>query len=376
MRNASKITLLALFLLGTLTLQASPQVQDLNAAQRTDATRMVDIYFNIIHDQPVTVSIYASQDNGVTWNLPINHVSGDVGPNISPGNGKHIVWNVLAEHPNIIYDNVELKVIASDGTILTDFIIVQGGTFTMGDTRGVGSYLEYPVHQVTVSTFYIGKYEVTQFEWANVMGSNPASDYGVGNDYPVYNVSWYSAIKYCNLRSITEGLTPVYSISGTTNPVNWGAVPTSNNATWDAVVCNWSANGFRLPTEAEWEYAARGATNYPNYLYAGSDDVNAVSWYRSNSGLVTHLIGTKNPNGLGIFDMSGNVLEWCWDWYSQYSSTSQNNPTGPSLGSYRIGRGGEFRNNAWDSRITNRYPDCSPSVISPVIGLRLCRNYN
>lgn len=375
MRHVLKVTLFVLLMWVTLALQASPQVQNLNASQRTDATKMVDIYFNIVHNQSVTVSIYASQDNGVTWNLPINIVSGDVGPNIVPGNGKHIVWDVLTENPNIIYENVKFKVIAGDTQIPDDFVLIQGGTFSMGDTRGVGSYLEYPIHQVQLSSFYLGKYEITQFEWTNLMGSNLASGYGVGDNYPVYNVSWYAALKYCNTRSIIEGLTPVYTISGSTNPTNWGDVPTSNNATWNAAICNWSANGYRLPTEAEWEYAARGAANNPNYLYAGSDDVNAVSWCRSNSGLVAHLISTKNANGLGFFDMSGNILEWCWDWYGPYSAVAQVNPTGPSSGTYRIGRGGEFRNNAWDSRVSNRYPDCSPSMVSPVIGLRLCRNH-
>lgn len=117
MRHALKVSLFALLMMGTLALQASPQVQNLTATQRTDATKMVDVYFNIIHNRSVTVSIYASQDNGVTWNLPINLVSGDVGPNIVPGNGKHIVWDVLAEHPNIIYDNVRLKVVADDGVV-------------------------------------------------------------------------------------------------------------------------------------------------------------------------------------------------------------------------------------------------------------------
>ncbi|PKN78217.1 MAG: hypothetical protein CVU48_08940 [Candidatus Cloacimonetes bacterium HGW-Cloacimonetes-1] len=221
------------------------------------------------------------------------------------------------------------------------FVFVPSGTITMGDTRGSGQSNELPTHSVSLNSFFMSKYEVTQGEYQNVMGSNPASGYGVGASYPVYNVNWYAAITYCNLRSISEDLTPVYTISGSTNPASWGTVPLSYNATWDTAICNWSANGYRLPTEAEWEYAARGGTNTPDYLYSGSDDINAVAWYDGNntpSG--SKQVGTKSQNFLGIYDMSGNEWEWCWDWYVSYSSSPANNPTGPSGGSYRVFRGG------------------------------------
>ncbi|MCB5286384.1 MAG: formylglycine-generating enzyme family protein [Candidatus Cloacimonetes bacterium] len=260
------------------------------------------------------------------------------------------------------------------------FVYVPGGSFTMGDTRGGGFSSELPTHSVTLSSFYMGKYEVTQAEYADVMGSNPSHDYGVGDNYPAYNVSWYSMIKYCNLRSIGEGLTPVYSISGSTNPTTWGTVPTSNNITWNAAICDWAANGYRLPTEAEWEYAARGATNTPDYLYSGSDDLNAVGWYSSNSGSTTHLVGSKAPNALGLYDMSGNLHEWCWDWWdsSYYSSSSSNNPTGPNSGSYRVLRGGFWNYDAVYCRVAYRnhyYPNGSnyPYGSGYYIGFRLCR---
>jgi len=214
----------------------------------------------------------------------------------------------------------------------------------MGRTTGSGNSCELPTHSVTLNAFIIGKYELTQAEYQAVMGSNPSSGYGVGSDYPVYYVSWYDILKYCNLRSMAEGLTPVFTISGSTNPASWGTVPNDYNTTWDAAICNWSANGYRLPTEAEWEYAARGATNNPDYLYSGSDDINAVAWNINNSGSFAHQVGTKVANGLGIYDMSGNVWEWCWDWYdsSYYSSSPASNPTGPASGSNHVQRGGEF----------------------------------
>jgi len=255
------------------------------------------------------------------------------------------------------------------------FVSVPGGTFTMGRTTGSGDSNELPTHQVTLNSFSICKYEVTQSEWQAIMGSNPANDYGVGDNYPVYSVSWYAVIKYSNLRSMNEGLTPVYSISGSTNPDNWGAVPTSDNTTWDAAICNWSANGYRLPTEAEWEYAARSATNTPDYLYSGSDDINAVAWYDlNNSPNGAKPVGGKAANGLDTYDMTGNVWEWCWDWYdsSYYSSSPANNPTGPGSGSFRLLRGGNWGSEAYRCRVSfrNYYNPYEPHIN---VGFRICR---
>ncbi len=259
-------------------------------------------------------------------------------------------------------------------------VYVPGGTFTMGDTHGVGLPEELPTHSVTLDPFYIGKYEVTQAEWQAVMGSNPAHDCGVGYNYPVYLVSWYAVLKYCNLRSKAEGLNPVYSISGTTNPAYWGEVPNSDNAAWNAAICDWSANGYRLPTEAEWEYAARGATNAPDYLYSGSDEVDTVAWYWDNWGeehRTTHAVGELAPNGIGAHDMSGNVWEWCWDWYSgdYYGSSPGVNPTGPGSGLYRLIRGGNWYIHAFASRVSFRGA-YDPYYSLNLHGFRLCRAIN
>lgn len=247
----------------------------------------------------------------------------------------------------------------------------------MGDTRGGGSSEELPTHSVTLNSFYMGTYEVTQAEYSQYMqpSSSWSGSYGLGDSYPAYYVSWYAILKYCNLRSMAEGLTPVYSISGSTNPANWGNVPSSNNSTWNAAICNWNANGYRLPTEAEWEYAARGATNDPDYLYSGSDDINAVAWYSgNNSPYGSKPVGTKAPNGLGLYDMSGNVWEWCWDWYgsSYYSSSPSSNPTGPASGSYRVKRGGSWGPGADYCRVAYRYYH-DPNYSYITFGFRLCR---
>ncbi|MDD4310228.1 MAG: SUMF1/EgtB/PvdO family nonheme iron enzyme [Candidatus Cloacimonetes bacterium] len=378
-----KQIVLVLILLAAITvLMASPQVSSVMASQRSDASKKVDIYYNLLHSTPVRISLQAFNDYGLTWVLPTTLVTGDIGADISPGNGKHIVWDVLAEHPQVVYEDVRFIVVAYEGESPSppvNFVFVPGGTFTMGDTRGGGNSNELPTHSVTLNSFYLGKYEVTQSEWQTVMGSNPASGYGVGANYPVYNVSWYAILKYCNLRSMAEGLTPAYTINYTTNPEYWGAVPTSSNSMWNAAICNWSANGYRLPTEAEWEYAARGATSNPDYLYSGSDDINAVAWYwdNNNSGGYpsgSKPVGLKVPNGLGLYDMSGNVGEWCWDWYgsSYYSSSPGNNPTGPASGSYRVKRGGLWYFSASSCRVAYRSGN-SPYGSDYGVGFRLCR---
>jgi len=234
--------------------------------------------------------------------------------------------------------------------ISANFVRVEGGTFEMGSTNGFNG--ETPVHTVTVKSFSMSKYEVTQKEWYEVMGTTirqhhemlgqiffemnraPIHEqrdmllfflplFGEGDNYPMYYVNWYEAVEYCNKRSIKEGLMPVYRGSG------------------DNITCDWNANGYRLPTEAEWEFAAKGGTkDYITTEYSGSNSVDAVAWYHGNSEGMTHPVGMKVANSLGIHDMSGNVEEWCWDWYGSYSSSPQIDPRGPVSGKERVRRGG------------------------------------
>ena len=216
-----------------------------------------------------------------------------------------------------------------------EMVYVEGGTFTMGATSEQGSDAydrEKPTHSVTLSDFYIGKYEVTQKQWETVMGSNPSSYKGA--NLPVENVLWYTCQTF---------ITKLNQMTG---------------------------KNFRLPTEAEWEYAARGGKKSQGYKYAGSNAIDNVAWYSGNSGSKTHEVGTKQPNELGIYDMSGNVCEWCQDWYGGYSSSSQTNPTGPSSGSNRVVRGGGWVNNAWDCRVSFR-SYCNPAITISYLGLRL-----
>ncbi len=204
---------------------------------------------------------------------------------------------------------------------LLEEILVDGGSFQMGSTNI--SELEKPVHTVLVNSFFIGTFEVTQAEYELVMGTNPSQIHG--EDHPVVYVSWYDAIEFCNKLSIKEGLTPCYSGSG-------------DNISWYS-----TANGYRLPTEAEWEFAATGGISSSGHNFSGSNSATDVGWTRVNSSGKSHPVGTKAPNSLGIYDMTGNVWEWCYDRKGDYSSFSQENPTGPSVGKNRIQRGGSWQ---------------------------------
>ncbi len=358
-----------------------PVISNMTVSQRSDGTFLVDIYYDVYDADGdlLTISLEVSDDGGSTWDVDCVQISGDVGTGIIPGIGKHIVWDIGSEHPNVT-NSYKFKVVANDGQGPANLVFVPGGTFTMGRTTGSGDLDELPTHTVTLNSFYIGKYEVTQVEYSQYMQPryNWTNNYGLGDNYPAYYVSWYAILKYCNLRSMAEGLTPCYTISGSTNPADWGEVPTSSNSAWDDVTCNWSANGYRLPTEAEWEYAARGATNNPDYLYSGSDDINTVAWYGSNSGSTTHIIGTKAPNCIGTYDMSGNVWEWCWDWYSisYYSSSPQHNPRGPEHGRSRLLRGSSWYGNAALCRVASRFYDPPHEGSYSNVGFRLCRSIN
>jgi formylglycine-generating enzyme required for sulfatase activity len=147
---------------------------------------------------------------------------------------------------------------------------------------------------------------------------------GKGDDNPMYLINWYEAVEYCNKLSESQGLDPAYSIGSGNRP---------------SVTCDFTKNGYRLPTEAEWEYAARGGENYK---YSGSDDLDAVAWYGNNSNGTTHPVGQKKPNGYGLYDINGNVWEWCWDWYGSYSTTNLTDPTGPGSGAKRVNRGADW----------------------------------
>lgn len=218
--------------------------------------------------------------------------------------------------------------------LVANMVYVEGGTFTMGATSEQGDDAnddEKPTRDVTLSSFNIGKYEVTQAQWEAVMGSNPSQF--KGENLPVESVSWDDCQEFIGKLNKLTGMS------------------------------------FRLPTEAEWEYAARGGRS-GGCKYSGSDNIDDVAWYDGNSGNESHAVGQKQANELGLYDMCGNVWEWCQDWHGNYGSSAQTNPTGPASGSFRVFRGGSWYYNAVHCRVSNRNRNL-PTLRNSGIGLRL-----
>lgn len=239
----------------------------------------------------------------------------------------------------------EKKVVTVNGVSFT-MLPVEGGTFSMGATsEQYNGYSpdsdEKPVHTVTVSSFYMAETEVTQALWYAVMGARPtsdgskwSSDYGLGDNYPAYLISYNDCLEFISKLNDLTGMT------------------------------------FRMPTEAEWEYAARGGNKSKGYIFSGSNTPGDVAWYTENSGLKTHPVKTKKANELGLYDMSGNVWEWCSDWEGAYDSSDQTDPTGPDNGSYRVLRGGGWFSDATYCRVAHRSSSI-PSIRRYNYGLRL-----
>ncbi len=239
-------------------------------------------------------------------------------------------WFWFCEGQNVVLSIVYTETVSG---LSFDMVYVEGGTFRMGGTEEQGEDArvdEKPVHSVTLSDYYIGKFEVTQGLWKAVMGTGVEEQMekagwsdlrGVRDDYPMYYVSWNEAQKFVSKLSELTG------------------------------------KKYVLPTEAQWEYAARGGVKSRGYKYSGSNTIDDVAWYAGNSETAAHPVGTKLPNELGIYDMSGNVCEWCSDWYSDYSDVSQTDPTGPSSGFYRVHRGGSWNFNAGYCRVSSRSYD-------------------
>jgi formylglycine-generating enzyme required for sulfatase activity len=292
--------------------------------------------------------------------------------------------------------------IIPEASVPAGFALIPAGEFLMGDQSDpkVGSsYSELPVHTVNVSAFFMAKYEVTKEEWDAVRTwglNNGYTDLPAGNgtyaskgaNHPVHSINWYAMVKWCNARSQQEGLTPCYTVSGVTYKTGQ-----SDPA------CNWSANGYRLPTEAEWEKAGRGGAvgkNFPwgtdtishsqaNYLSTSHRTYDVTPrppvyvknyyhpTYRVGGFPYSSPVGSFAPNGYGLYDMAGNMWEWCWDWSGSYAAGSQTDPRGATSGSYRVKRGGSWENDAFYARCAGRYNSYYPHGAYSDCGFRLAR---
>ena len=330
-----------------------------------------------------------------SWSLKLYYLNTDTGKSAATntmdlsalGAGTYIM-KISAVYGGKTYSGeVEIKI---SEPMPAGLVLIPHGSFKRAESTS------NPSHTVTLTKdFYICDHEVTQKEWFDVMGVKQedmyATDKGWGDNYPVYYVNWYAAIAYCNKRSVKEGLTPCYTVSGITNwgTLDFASIPTSSNSTWNAATCNWTATGYRLPTEAEWEYAALGNykdnshwtgyidSNHPSAnVFAGYDETNALgdyAWYSGNASSKTHEAKKKTENSYSLYDMSGNVSEWCWDWRDNYDSANVTDPTGAPSGSGRVYRGGNWSSSAGICSVADR-GDYNPYSRYNYIGFRVVRN--
>jgi len=390
LRGVGRVILAAGLLgVGILAPAAEPTVTNIRAAQQ-QGTKIVDVWYDV---SGVTTAAYVglqiSSNAGTSFAVPATTLSGDLGANVQPGRNKHIVWNAGTDWNNQISTTMRFRVAASNSPPAPDgFALIPTGSFEMGDSLD-GDTNALPVHTVYVSAFYMAKYLVTKADWDVVQTWGLTHNYtdlstgeGKAVNHPVQTITWYDIVKWCNARSEKEGLTPCYTLSGM-------VYRTTNNS---AVVCDWSANGYRLPTEAEWEKAARGGLNgkrFPwgdtithskaNYysISTSSYDVSPTRGWHPTWGTgsfpYTSPVGSFAANGYGLYDMAGNLWEWCWDRDGSYTDGAQIDPRGVASGSYRVLRGGSWNHYASQTRCAFRNGD-SPINAYMIFGFRVARS--
>lgn len=378
-------TSLSILLATALPLAAAPPVVSNITASQRPGTKLVDIHYDVAGSGPFHVTFEASPDNGSTFNIPCSTLYGNVGSDVTAGTGKYAIWNAGADWNGQYSENMRVKVVATDGTgsaVPAGMAWIPAGAASGGDP---------------VSEFFIDRYEVSLSLWQAVLtwgighGYNIGSGSGAGATHPVVNMTWYDAVKWCNARSEKEGLTPCYYISTTFDTAN---VYRSGNVDVQNTWVKWNANGYRLPTEAEWHRAAAGnsGTDYPwgatmtgadgNYSSSGdpfgsaSIQTTPVGYYNGT----TYDLGGGNTfatndrkNEFGLYDVCGNAWEWCWNWYGGGYPSSTSNSHGPDTGSGRVPRGGGWSNGASGCRVANRSYG-NPTGSSNGLGFRTARS--
>ncbi len=361
-----------LLLMSLHTPAAAQEITNIQAAQRP-GTNLVDIDYDLTGIAiPVRITLEVSDDDGLTWDVPGITLSGDAGYDVAPATGLRLTWDAGRDWGGRVSDTMRYKVIADPFPPPVGFARIPAGEFTMGRTSGDTDSNAPPVN-VYVSEFYMATHEVTWELWTEVRTwgiDNGYTDIDAGGgkaaDHPVHSVNWWDVVKWCNARSEKDGLTPVYTVGG--------EVMRTGTTEPDA---NWNANGYRLPTEAEWEKAARGGVagqrfpwgdeinhDHANYRANGSAYTYDTSPYTTltfhptyNHGTTpyTSPVGSFAPNGFGLYDMAGNVWEWNWDWYAASTYTEgASDPKGAASGSYRVLRGGSWGGLAFFCRSASR----------------------
>lgn len=344
MKHALTAVLLAL----TITFLAGNEIMTYQVDQHPEI-RYYKITFEIDGNADELYSIQVIPYKTGRELTQLGHLTGDgIERPCLPQKNLQVFWNPELDG----YETDGWKFRISYIAISKKMVFVEGGEFNMGSLGG--SVDEKPIHKVAVSTFWIGEKEITQREWMEVMGANKAKF--KGDDLPAVQITWKEAVEYCNKRSMMEFLQPCYTIEG------------------NSVSCDWSANGYRLPTEAEWEYAARGGDKSMNHVYSGANDLDAVGWYLDNSAGMIRITCTKAANEIDLYDMSGNVWEWVWDMYdaSYYSKSPESDPYGPEEGMYRVLRGGSWNCEESYCRVSFREYG-KPDGTDVDIGLRVAR---
>jgi formylglycine-generating enzyme len=386
----------------TLAQAAPPVVSNIRASQRS-GTHFVDIYYNLTAVGSCTIHVAVSSNGGVNYNVPVFTLTGATGPGVSPGNDRHVVWNAGTDWGGQFSTECRVRITADDGTAPpapTGMVYIPGGAFQMGDTFFENT-AAMPVHAVYISPFFMDKFEVYREQWLDVYTWATGNGYtfqnagsSKGNGHPVHTINWFDAVKWCNARSEKAGLTPVYYTDATQTTVyRTGSLNLTNASV------KWNANGYRLPTEAEWEKAARGgaggkrfpwgdtithnqANYYSNssYSYDVSPTPNHHPTYTTGSQPYTSPVGSFAANGYGLHDMVGNVVEWCWDWYDGnwygQPAAGSDDSRGPGTAlSFRMLRGGAWDALAVNAQCSSRHAGYSSLSAYPTFGFRCVRGF-